>query len=146
MSFWGESDSYKKIGSSHICSKYLCYFDTKKPLAPSQILQIKATTNTYVKWHKVSIAFAVGYVYAVLNCIIRFSSITTFKMHAHRQAVRTLYPSVIPVFKFLCLNNLKFHNTVNSEKTGHTAVREKSVDNKFDLHIWAEAISFLFGD
>ncbi|XP_028934819.1 host cell factor 2 isoform X3 [Ornithorhynchus anatinus] len=52
--FWSGRDGYKKALNGQVCCKDLWYLDTEKPLAPSQVQLIRATTNSFqVKWDEV---------------------------------------------------------------------------------------------
>ncbi|XP_038612131.1 host cell factor 2 isoform X2 [Tachyglossus aculeatus] len=52
--FWSGRDGYKKALNGQVCCKDLWYLDTEKPLAPSQVQLIRATTNSFqVKWEEV---------------------------------------------------------------------------------------------
>ncbi|KFP69779.1 Host cell factor 2, partial [Acanthisitta chloris] len=51
---WSGRDGYRKAWNNQVCCKDLWYLDTEKPLAPSQVQLIRATTNSFqLKWDEV---------------------------------------------------------------------------------------------
>lgn len=51
---WSGRDGYRKAWNNQVCCKDLWYLDTERPLAPSQVQLIRATTNSFqLKWDEV---------------------------------------------------------------------------------------------
>uniref|UniRef100_A0A8C2VDC9 Host cell factor 2 n=1 Tax=Chinchilla lanigera TaxID=34839 RepID=A0A8C2VDC9_CHILA len=126
--FWSGRDGYKKALNSQVCCKDLWYLDTEKPLAPSQVQLIKATTSSFhVKWDEVP---------TVEGYLLQLSTDLPYQAAAadssaapntpggraepHRQGSNSILPHGIS-------------DTVNSAKTEHTAGKGISVRNKPDF-------------
>ncbi|XP_006871181.1 PREDICTED: host cell factor 2 [Chrysochloris asiatica] len=125
--FWSGRDGYKKALNSQVCCKDLWYLDTEKPPAPSQVQLIKATTNSFhVKWDEVPTVE--GYLLQ-LNTDLPYQAASSdssaapnmpgVRMEPHRQGSYSIIP-----------NNI--HDTVNSAKMEHTALKGTSMKNNPD--------------